>query len=134
VTRSELHLRDASHKNITLHDLRATGITWMAVRGDDPLRIKQRAGHSSFSTTEVYIREAENLARGFGDPFPPLPSDLVQATDWATGTVEKHETTVLLDAYPSGEKGIRTPGTIAGTPDFESGTFGHSDISPRAKF
>jgi hypothetical protein len=25
--------------------LRATGITWAAVRGDDPLRIKQRAGH-----------------------------------------------------------------------------------------
>jgi hypothetical protein len=32
---------------------------------------------------------------------------------------------------PSGERGIRTLGTITGTPDFESGTFGHSDISPR---
>ena len=32
---------------------------------------------------------------------------------------------------PSGERGIRTLGTLAGTPDFESGTFGHSDISPR---
>ena len=30
-----------------------------------------------------------------------------------------------------GESGIRTHGTLAGTPDFESGTFGHSDISPR---
>jgi hypothetical protein len=34
-------------------------------------------------------------------------------------------------ASPSGERGIRTLGTLAGTPDFESGTFGHSDISPR---
>ena len=29
-----------------------------------------------------------------------------------------------------GERGIRTPGTLAGTPDFESGTFNHSVISP----
>lgn len=34
----------------------------------------------------------------------------------------------------SGEKGIRTPGTLAGSPDFESGSFGHSDISPWGKF
>ena len=29
-----------------------------------------------------------------------------------------------------GEGGIRTHGTVAGTPDFESGTFGHSATSP----
>ena len=45
-------------------------------RGDDPLRIKQRAGHRSFSTTEGYIREAENLREGFGEVFPPLPESL----------------------------------------------------------
>ena len=45
----------------------------MAARGDDPLRIKQRAGHSSFRTTEGYIREAENLGASFGKVFPPLP-------------------------------------------------------------
>lgn len=76
VTRAELFASDAQRKHVTFHDLRATGITWMAVRGDDPLRIKQRAGHKSFSTTEIYIREAENLRDGFGDPFPSLPSDL----------------------------------------------------------
>ena len=31
-----------------------------------------------------------------------------------------------------GESGIRTRGTLAGTPDFESGTFGHSVTSPPA--
>jgi integrase len=76
VTRAALFTDDARHKHITFHDLRASGITWMAVRGDEPLRIKQRAGHSSFSTTEGYIREAENLARGFGEPFPELPAGL----------------------------------------------------------
>src|SRR5271156_343921 len=29
-----------------------------------------------------------------------------------------------------GERGIRTHGTLTGTPDFESGTFGHSVSSP----
>ena len=29
-----------------------------------------------------------------------------------------------------GEGGIRTPGTFDSTPDFESGTFDHSDTSP----
>jgi hypothetical protein len=55
-------MNDPTRKAITLHDLRATGITWCAVRGDDALKIKQRAGHASFSTTEGYIREAETLA------------------------------------------------------------------------
>ena len=32
-----------------------------------------------------------------------------------------------------GESGIRTHGTLSGTPDFESGTIGHSDISPPRK-
>lgn len=72
VERAELFATDATRKAITFHDLRATGITWMAARGDDPLRIKQRAGHASFQTTEGYIREAENLGASFGTVFPPL--------------------------------------------------------------
>jgi len=81
VTRSDLFADNERQKHITFHDLRATGITWMAVRGDDPLRIKQRAGHASFSTTEMYIREAENLAAGFGEVFPTLPRELVAVTE-----------------------------------------------------
>jgi integrase len=76
VKRSELFTNDATRKAITFHDLRATGITWCAVRGDDPLKIKQRAGHAGFGTTEGYIREAENLRDGFGDVFPALPESL----------------------------------------------------------
>jgi hypothetical protein len=80
VTRTDLFTTDSSRRAISFHDLRATGITWAAVRGDDPLRIKQRAGHKAFSTTEIYIREAENLRAGFGTPFPPLPADLLGAS------------------------------------------------------
>lgn len=69
---------DDERKNITFHDLRATGITWMAIRGDEALKIKHRAGHASLSTTEGYIREAENVREGFGVVFPPLPQRLVE--------------------------------------------------------
>jgi hypothetical protein len=63
IERADLFTSDETRKAITHHDLRATGITWCAVRGDDALKIKQRAGHASFSTTEGYIREAENMRR-----------------------------------------------------------------------
>lgn len=77
IEREELFINDATRKWITFHDLRATGITWMAVRGDDPLKIKQRAGHASLSTTEAYIRLAEELRTEFGAVFPPLPSSIL---------------------------------------------------------
>jgi integrase len=79
VVRGELHAGagDATRKQLTWHDLRATGITWRAVRGDDPLRIQHDAGHRNFSTTQGYIREASNLGSGFGEVFPALPSCLL---------------------------------------------------------
>jgi integrase len=72
VKRAELHQSTRTRKAMTWHDLRATGLTWLAIRGDDPLKIKQRAGHSAFSTTEGYVRQAEAVRSGFGDVFPPL--------------------------------------------------------------
>jgi len=81
VTREELFVNDATRKWMTFHDLRATGLTWMAVRGDDPLKIKHRAGHKTFATTERYIRTAEELREGFGSVFPELPRSLVTALE-----------------------------------------------------
>jgi integrase len=74
VDRAELFISDRTRKNITFHDLRATGITWMAVRGDAAQRIQQRAGHKDFNTTQHYIREADAIGESFGGPFPPLSS------------------------------------------------------------
>jgi hypothetical protein len=48
----------------------------MAVRGDDPLKIRQRAGHQHVATTEKYIRLAEDVRVGFGEAFAPLPGGL----------------------------------------------------------
>jgi hypothetical protein len=76
VKRPELTTSDRTRKAITFYDLRATGITWMAIRGDDALKIMQRAGHSDFKTTQLYVREAEIHREGFGQVFPPLPSSL----------------------------------------------------------
>ncbi len=73
VSRPELLARGPTRRWITFHDLRATGITWMAVRGDDPLKIRQRAGHQHVATTEKYIRLAEDVRVGFGQPFPEVP-------------------------------------------------------------
>ncbi|MGD0680079.1 MAG: tyrosine-type recombinase/integrase [Polyangiaceae bacterium] len=81
VRRPELHKGSPTRKPLTWHDLRATGATWMAVRGDDPLKIKQRCGHATFSTTELYIREAEAVRDGFGEVFPPLPEALVSGSE-----------------------------------------------------
>ena len=50
----------------------------MAVRGDDPLRIMQRAGHENFETTQGYLRLADALRVGFGDVFPALPPELYE--------------------------------------------------------
>jgi hypothetical protein len=52
----------------------------MAVRGDDPLKIQERAGHTDFETTQGYIRMAEGLREGFGEVFPPLPPELLEST------------------------------------------------------
>ncbi len=78
VTRAALFTRGPSVKPIRFHDLRATGITWMAVRGDEPLRIQARAGHTSFSTPQGYIREPDVVRAGFGQPFPVLPKSLAE--------------------------------------------------------
>lgn len=56
---------------------RARACNWMAVRGDEPLKIMQRAGHTDFRTTQLYVREAEAVREGFGDVFPPLPESLL---------------------------------------------------------
>jgi integrase len=77
IARPALFVNTPWSRHITAHDLRATGITWAAVRGDEHLKIMQRAGHEDSSTSMRYIREAENLREGFGNPFPKLPQEVI---------------------------------------------------------
>lgn len=80
VKRPALYARDATRCPVTFKDLRATYCTWRAIRGDDPLKIQRAAGHTSLNTTQIYIREAEDLGGRAGQPFPPLPAFLLGET------------------------------------------------------
>jgi len=77
ITREALFDTDDTRKRLRFHDLRGTGLTWMAIRGDDPLKIQQRAGHRTFEMTQKYIRTAEAVGEVIGATFPPLPDCLV---------------------------------------------------------
>ncbi len=77
VTRPELYVSDETRINLRFHDLRASTVTWMGVRGDSTERIMQRVGHEDWPTMKKYLRTAEALSEGFGDVFPPLPESLL---------------------------------------------------------
>jgi hypothetical protein len=51
----------------------------MGTRGDAPLAIQWRGGHTDFKTTQGYIEQGQKLAAGFGTPFPALPPPLYDA-------------------------------------------------------
>lgn len=73
VKRAELFAtNDPTRKAITFHDLRADR-QQHGVPSEATNLCALRAGPRSFSTTEGYIREAENLRDGFGEVFPLLP-------------------------------------------------------------
>jgi integrase len=73
IKREALFDTDDTRKRLRFHDLRGTGLTWMAIRGDDPLKIQQRAGHRTFEMTQKYIRTAEAVGQVIGAVFPQLP-------------------------------------------------------------
>ncbi|HKY34817.1 MAG TPA: tyrosine-type recombinase/integrase [Polyangiaceae bacterium] len=77
VERHALHHQRKGSRALRFHDLRATGITYMAMRGDTDNAIRERAGHTDFATTLIYIRRG-HLAAGasIGSPFAPLPESL----------------------------------------------------------
>ena len=77
VRRRELHNDDASRTKIWFHHLRDTGLTHMAVRGDSPIAIQWRGGHTTFAMTQGYIDRGRVEARRIGEPLPAIPAALV---------------------------------------------------------
>jgi hypothetical protein len=76
VTRAALHVEhDPLQRGITFHDLRDTGLTHMAVRGDSPTVIQWTGGHSDFKTTQGYIARGQTERGRVGNPLPPLPPE-----------------------------------------------------------
>jgi integrase len=118
VSRSDLFAASTTRKPITFHDLRATGITWCAIRGDDSRKLQRRAGHEDPRTTEIYIREAENLTAGFGQVFPQLPRVL---SDESSGddAIDENSGGILVGVtgFESAQRGSlrQKPAAIAGS-------------------
>jgi integrase len=80
VTRAEVFASDDTRRQIDFHDLRHTGITWRAIRGDHAKKIQRAAGHSGAAMTDRYINEAETFeGANFGEPFPAVPLGLLSA-------------------------------------------------------
>jgi len=78
IKRADLFADDETRRPISFHDLRHTGITWRALRGDDPLKIQRAAGHDDLKTTQRYINEAQTFeGQSFGEPFPSVPVSLL---------------------------------------------------------
>lgn len=71
VKREALHTPTSQSAPITFHDLRATGITWAALRDDPALEIRDRAGHADIKMTDHYMRRRAS-SEVVGEPFPPL--------------------------------------------------------------
>lgn len=79
VRRRALHEKTGKHAlKIRLHDLRATGITYLAIRGHTDNEIRDRAGHTDFKMTSVYIRRGRMGSKLIGEPFQPLPESLLR--------------------------------------------------------
>ena len=70
VTRDALHNTTEQAVQITFHDLRATGVTRCALRGDSMISIRDRAGHTDVEQTNDYVRRASSGQRRVAVPKP----------------------------------------------------------------
>lgn len=107
VSRASLFGRGPGQRPITFHDLRATCATWQALRGDDPLKIQRRMGHTGLATTQRYIREAETLG-DVGAPFPTLPETFLDLVHAAALGRETEKGNTRMQPILSVPNGIRT--------------------------
>lgn len=83
VTRADLFVspKDKTRMRLRYHSLRDTGITWRAIRGDEPLKIMRAAGHDDLRTTQGYIAEAEVFSDAERLVFPQLPERVLHPSD-----------------------------------------------------
>jgi integrase len=109
VDREALHVERKNALRLRFHDLRATGITYMAIRGDTDNDVRERAGHADFKTTQVYIRRGHLAAGGsVGDPYAPLPVELFESSIELSGVIVGDQNLSSGDAGSAGAgEGIR---------------------------
>ncbi len=87
ITRPELFKTTATSKRVRFHDCRASGLTWMAIRGDSPVQIQHVAAHTDFAMTKKYIDAGGAVDLLPGEVvFPELPACLLSSDDARTGS------------------------------------------------
>lgn len=78
IARRELWTGTPDHMPFDWRSLRTTGCTWMAMLGTDSYVLARYSGHKQPETTWAsYIKQGPDLRRRHGEPFPPLPADLL---------------------------------------------------------
>jgi hypothetical protein len=99
---------------LRFHDLRATGISWLAML---PLMsqfdIRDYAGHTEISTTDLYVRRGRKARGSVGEPFPRLPASLLgeSITDSITppAIFTKYLEKCSFSASPTGFEPVSQP-------------------------
>ena len=78
----------------------ARAASWVdrTLRGDDPMRIQYRGGHTDFKMTQAYLTAGRNLGPRIGTPFRPLPPVLVGGAD---STVSKRDEATTTPTAPA---------------------------------
>ena len=94
----------------------------------DHFHPKPRPPHTSSPTRRAAA--AQPVPTSPAVPPAKPPARLVDSK-WTVARSKRARVAIAKHLkFPSGERGIRTHGGLASTPDFESGSFGHSDSSP----
>jgi integrase len=63
---------------VDFRSLRDSGITALVLSKVDIVKAQRRAGHEEISTTLGYVKMAEDINGNVGEPFPPLPTPLLE--------------------------------------------------------
>ena len=113
VRRPELHEGSPTRKPLTWHDLRATGATWMAVRGDDPLKSSSAAGTRRSAprrSTSVRLRRSARASARSSRPCRRASSTHPGVSDSFRIPTRAEGETPCFPGERSGVDGTRTRG------------------------
>ena len=112
IERTELVDGSADLLPFDFRSFRTTGCTWLAMLGTDSYVIALQAGHKSPDTTwGSYIKRGPDLRQRYGEPFAPVPAELLAPTE-SSGESSGGSGGRVFCGESSGEGGIRTRGRV----------------------
>jgi integrase len=95
VVRPRLHTDTATEERADFRSLRDSFATWCALAGLGSSALQRRMGHEEPTTTDTYVKQAEDVsADGVGSPFPSLSALVLEVTskkDWDANRATNEE-------------------------------------------